>query len=268
MKIVIILILIFCLFLYWQNKGVTVSDIKYNNNKVPKEFIGYKIVQISDFHNTKFGKNLFNKIKSCNADIMVITGDMIDRRDYRLDIAVDFIRKIDIPIYFVSGNHEAWTYKYEEIKQAFLNENVIILENEKINIVKNKAKLNLHGVRDPGFMTEGYEFETPKDEINQYLKTKVDKSEFNILLSHRPELMETYVDNEIDLVLTGHAHGGQIRLPFIGGLYAPSQGVLPKYDGGLYKENKTTMYLSRGIGKSKFPFRIFNRPEIVSITLY
>ena len=96
---------------------------------------------------------------------------------------------------------------------------------------------------------------------------KYDKNQFSILLSHRPEVFNVYVDNKIDLVLTGHAHGGQIRIPFIGGLIAPNQGIFPKYTSGVFEEDATTMIVSRGIGNSILPYRINNRPELVIVTL-
>ena len=107
--------------------------------------------------------------------------------------------------------------------------------------------------------------------ISEMMRTAtrgIDLSTFTILLSHRPEKFESYVDQPLDLVFTGHAHGGQIRLPFIGGIVAPSQGWFPKYTDGLFEAGETTMVVNRGIGNSVFPLRVFNRPEIVEMTLY
>lgn len=264
---IILAFILLIIFLYWQNKCVTVSHVKYQNIKIPKEFDGFKVLQISDFHNTKFGKNLITKINSCNADIVVITGDIIDRRDYKLEISVNLIKQINLPIYFVSGNHEAWADKYDEIKTSLQNENVIVLENEQTQITKGSSFINIIGVRDPGFVLGFYTRETQKSEMEEYLAKSVDSSKFNLLLSHRPEIMAVYAKSKVDLVLTGHAHGGQVRLPWIGGLFAPNQGIFPKYDSGLYKENETTMYLSRGVGKSRMPIRLFNRPELVLVEL-
>ena len=103
---------------------------------------------------------------------------------------------------------------------------------------------------------------------SEIVKVELDNTKYNILLSHRPELFDTYVEKKINLILTGHAHGGQIRIPFIGGIVAPNQGFFPKYTSGVIEKNKTTMVVSRGIGNSIIPLRINNRPELVVITLY
>jgi predicted MPP superfamily phosphohydrolase len=95
----------------------------------------------------------------------------------------------------------------------------------------------------------------------------ISEEEFTLLLSHRPEMFDTYVEKDVDLVFSGHAHGGQFRIPFVGGVFAPNQGLFPKYDSGIYSEGNTTMVVSRGIGNSAFPFRINNRPEVILVEL-
>ena len=124
------------------------------------------------------------------------------------------------------------------------------------------------GLDDPAFNT----FNHSEDYMNEGIikKELIDinnDKRFRILLSHRPELFDLYVDNNIDVAFTGHAHGGQVIIPFIGGIIAPNQGFWPKYYKGMYTKNNTTMILSRGLGNSVIPQRIFNRPEIVSLTL-
>lgn len=253
------------LFVNWQNNHIIINRINYINSKVPDEFIGYKIAHISDLHNKKFGKKqkrLEKKIKEVSPDIIVITGDLIDRRRYDLESAMEFIEagmKI-APVYYVSGNHEAWSGKYEEIKDRLSSLGVVILDDRKTEIIKDKEKIEIIGLADPAFSTNTFKLE-------EKLKSMSEDSVFQILLCHRPELFKIYIREKIDLIFSGHAHGGQIRIPFIGGLLAPDQGLFPKYTSGLYEEGESSLVVSRGLGNSIFPIRIFNRPEIIVLTL-
>lgn len=185
-----------------------------------------------------------------------------------IDVAINFIKEINdiAPVYFITGNHEANLSNYSYLEEKLEENKVIILDNELQVLKENDSEINLIGINDPTMKHSPYE----KDE--DIIKNELDSIDYNkdnytILLSHRPELFENYVDNEIDLVLTGHAHGGQIRIPFIGGLIAPNQGLFPKYTSGKKEKDKTTMIISRGIGNSILPFRVNNRPELVVITL-
>ena len=267
--LVVGIIIVFCI---WQNDSVIITNINYTNNKIPNEFNEYKIAQISDLHNKKFGKNqkyLIRKIKEVSPDIIVVTGDLVDRRTYNLEVAMELINEaIKIaPIYYVSGNHEAWSGKYNEISQRLTNSGVIILDDTFAQISKNNYKIAIMGLSDPGFVTSQYSNETNTSKLEENIKTLSNNEEFKILLSHRPELFDIYVNNKLDLVFTGHAHGGQIRLPFIGAIIAPNQGFFPKYTSGEYKKDNTSMIVNRGLGNSTFPIRIFNRPEIVVVTM-
>lgn len=182
---------------------------------------------------------------------------------------MDLVKQIvDIaPVYYVSGNHEAWSGHYDEIKKALLSENVKVLDNDSVDIQKGEDSITLIGVKDPDFLTSNYIEGTDYSELEKYLESVSKDNDFEILLSHRPELMWLYKKCKVDLVFTGHVHGGQIRLPFVGGIIGPDQGFFPKYDSGEFVEEDTTMILSRGLGNSVFPFRIFNRPEFVLVEL-
>ena len=111
-------------------------------------------------------------------------------------------------------------------------------------------------------------FDFTADIISMEIESAENREEYKILLSHRPEVFDTYVEKKMNLVLCGHAHGGQFRLPLIGGMIAPNQGLFPKYDGGIYEKESTTMVVSRGIGNSIIPVRFNNRPEVVMIVLH
>jgi hypothetical protein len=244
------------------------------SGKIPDSFDQFKIVQISDLHNKLFGKDqekLLDKDREQMPDSIIITGDLIDQRKYNLHNAMIFIRgavKI-APVYYVSGNHEAWSGHYETIQNSLIEAGVIVLENSEIDFVKGEDSIKIMGVSDPDFLTSSYFEGTDASLLEKTLNEwSIDENvNFRILLSHRPELFDVYHGANIDLVFSGQAHGGQIRLPFIGGLVAPDQGFLPKYTSGSYTEGSTTMYVSRGLGNSIVPQRLFNRPEIVVVTL-
>lgn len=260
------------LFFLWQNNNITITEINYYNDKIPDGFNGYSIVHISDLHNKSFGKNqeyLLKKVRIAEPDIIVITGDLVDRRKYNLDIAMKFIdgaMKI-APIYYVSGNHEAWSKDYKNISQRLLDYGVKILDDNKVALKEGKYEIEILGLSDPGFLTSNYLKGTDLSKLKEELSKLSDDSTFQILLSHRPELFDLYTDENIDIIFSGHAHGGQFRIPLIGGLVAPDQGLFPKYTSGAYVQNQSTLIVSRGLGNSIIPVRIFNRPEIIKVTL-
>ncbi|EEK69998.1 MULTISPECIES: metallophosphoesterase [Bacillus cereus group] len=260
------------IFLYLQNNLISITEVKITSSKIPSSFKGYKILQISDLHNKKFGDNqdvLIQKVKSINPDIIAITGDLIDSKSYDAEISMQVIRELvkEYPVYFVTGNHEKWSGKYNSLEKKLKKQHVTVLRNEHVIIQKGGHEINLLGIDDPEFNTGDIdEGSIVKDAIVK-AKIETQPDRYNVLLSHRPEFLEEYAEEQVDLVLSGHAHGGQVRLPFIGGLVAPNQGILPKYTAGLYEQQNTSMIVSRGLGNSIIPQRIFNRPEIVVVQL-
>ena len=269
--IIIVLLSLISYYLYYENNTLQVSNYIVTSDRVPEDFNNYKIVQISDFHNTKSKKlhnSLVKEIKNIKPNIIVITGDFIDGNRTDVNTSITLIKNIkDIaPIYYVTGNHEASTESYSKLQEELINNNVIILNGKSEVIENNDGIINLIGLDDPAFNGDPYRDDktTIKDELKAIT---YDKSNFTILLSHRPEQINTYAEENFDLVLSGHAHGGQIRIPFLGGLVAPNQGLFPKYTSGLYEKDDTKMIVSRGIGNSIIPFRINNRHELVVITL-
>jgi len=253
-------------FLYWQDNGLMFTKMNYEGD-IPKAFQGYKILQISDLQNKVFGreqKPVLKKINASSPDIIVITGDLLDRHEGRTDVetAMEFIHEITnvAPVYFVSGNHEHQSGEWEELLEELVAAGVTVLENGKSIIEKDGETITLLGLSDKS-VNPHY------DKILHTLMAGQEDS-FNILLSHRPELFDAYVNENLDLVFTGHAHGGQIVIPFLRqGIFAPHQGFFPKYTEGMHEKDGTVMVVSRGLGNSSFPFRIFNRPELIEVTL-
>jgi len=261
--------LFFCI---WQNNSIMITRFEYADEGIPSEFDGFTIVHVSDLHNKEFGpqqEDIVEKVKSISPDIIVITGDLVDRRKYNLEVAMDFVEKASevAPVYFVSGNHEAWSGKYDLIKSRLTAAGVIVLDNEKTELIKGNSSIRILGLSDPDFLTSEYLNGTDTSEMEAQLCGWSAGNDFNILLSHRPELFDLYSENGMDLVFSGHAHGGQFGIPGIGGLVAPDQGFFPKYYGGRYSNFSTCMFVSRGLGNSIIPIRLFNRPEIIAVVL-
>lgn len=275
--IAIFLLFIFFLmtFCYINNNVIEIKNIDYVNNKIPAAFDGFKILQVSDLHNKEFNENqsdLVNNTNSIDPDIIVLTGDIVDKRRYDIEPVIEYISQVapKYPIYFVSGNHEMSSNKYDVVCSELKKLGVHVIDNDTAIIEKGNARITLLGAQDISFMNNDSNYSNTKDRFNTmigYLKNS-STTDFNILLSHRPEEINTYVRNDINLVFSGHAHGGQVRLPLVGGIYAPHQGLFPKYTNGIYKKRNTSMVVSRGLGNSRFPLRIFNLPELVVVTLY
>ena len=260
-------------FFKWQNNSITISEIAFKSNTIPESFNGYKILQISDLHNKEFGSKqskILGKIEKINPDIIVITGDLIDSNNTNIDVAMDLIDGIIniAPIYYVSGNHEAWSGSYNDLKSKLKNSGVMVLDNKKIEVFNDSDSIDIIGLADTSFMESDWlEYGSNSETKNLLNKLAEDNTNFKILLSHRPELFDIYSNSNVNLVFSGHAHGGQFRLPFIGGLIAPDQGFFPKLTEGIHTSNNTSMIISRGLGNSIIPVRIFNRPELIVVTL-
>ena len=256
----------------WGNKALELNTYTISSDRLPEAFDGYAIAHVSDLHNTEMGKGnekLLGMLRDAEPDIIAITGDLIDSRKTDIDVALQFAEaamKI-APCYYVTGNHEARVSEYKELKEGLIGLGVVVLDDQRMELEQSGEKILLLGVNDPSFQTD-YLLGDSETVMEGKLQDISDaENEFTILLSHRPELFQVYADNNIDLVLSGHAHGGQFRLPFVGGLAAPNQGLFPEYDTGLYTDKNTNMIVSRGIGNSILPFRFNNRPEVILIEL-
>ena len=272
--LIVSVLAILCLGIWtlWGNIALEVNEYEIVSDRIPEAFTGFRIAQVSDLHNKDFGEGygqLLTLLSEINPDIIVVTGDLIDSRHTDLDIALEFAWQAGkiARVYYVSGNHEARVPEYEDLKNGLVKAGVVILENQKVQITREGESITLMGIDDPSFL-EDYLFGDSETVARQAIEDLQNESDgYTILLSHRPELFDLYVDTGMDLVFSGHAHGGQFRLPLVGGLVAPNQGFFPKYDAGQFNEENTTMIVSRGVGNSIIPIRFNNRPEIVLVTL-
>lgn len=264
--------LFFVIWIAWGNRAIQITTYEVSSPKISKSLGGYTIVQVADLHNEDFGddqKKLISNIQKIEPDMIAVTGDVIDLHHTRIEVAMRFIKEAMkiAPVYYVTGNHEGWSSEYENLKEQLINAGVKIMDGETVQVSLHQEKINLMGIPDPTFYWGGESLENGEIVDREISAISVPEDTYTILLTHRPELFSVYVKNHIDLVLSGHAHGGQFRVPFIGGLFAPDQGVLPKYTAGIFTEGNTKMIVSRGLGNSIFPFRINNRPELVVVKL-
>ena len=272
LTLISLLLIIFIGWTLWGNTALEVNEYEIVSDRIPQGFDGFRIAQVSDLHNAEFGEGnskLIQLLSQTEPDIILLTGDLIDSRQTDLDIALEFAWQAGkiARVYYVSGNHEARVPEYEDLKIGLVKAGVVILENQKVQITREGESITLMGIDDPSFQ-EDYLFGDSESVARQAITDLQNESDgYTLLLSHRPELFDLYVDTGIDLVFSGHAHGGQFRLPFVGGLVAPNQGFFPKYDAGLFTEENTTMLVSRGVGNSIIPVRFNNRPEIIIVTL-
>lgn len=272
LSVVAAIIFALVVWIAWGNSALELNTYTISSSHLPESFDGYRIAHVSDLHNTEMGKDnekLLAMLRDAVPDMIAITGDLIDSRNTDIEVALQFVREaVKIaPCYYVTGNHEARVNEYGELKAGMEAAGVIVLEDARTEISLEGDTITLIGVNDPSYQTD-YLFGDSETVMSTKLEElHTDNDGFTILLSHRPELFDTYADHDIDLILSGHAHGGQFRLPFIGGLVAPNQGLFPEYDAGIYTEDNTNMLVSRGIGNSILPFRINNRPEMILIEL-
>lgn len=259
-------------WLWWGNRAVMVHTISVTDQRLPQEFEGFRIAQISDLHNEVFGTGngeLLTLLAGTRPDIIIITGDLVDSRRTDVSAALEFVRgAVEIaPVYYVAGNHESRIpEEFWMLERCMENLGVSVLRGERTLLTREGAAIALIGVDDPTFQD--------KDSANwpgiveEELGRLREEGLYSILLIHRPELLETYARAGMNLVFSGHAHGGQVRIPFVGGVIAPNQGFFPQYDGGLYTMGDTQMVVSRGLGNSLCPLRVNNRPEIVLAELH
>ena len=271
-KILIVLFIISAVFVAAFYNGLVARKYKVKISGANEGTA--KIVVLADLHNTFYGENqekLIAKIEKQKPDLILLTGDMID--DYnRTAATTELLSGITgmALVYCVTGNHEFWTGRAREIIEIIEGYGVTVLRNETVDIEINGIEIVLCGTDDPDVIyysdEDEYKNMSSPDELLKAFDG-LDDGNINILMAHRPERIEQYKKYPFDLVLSGHAHGGQVRIPLIiNGLFAPDQGWFPKYAGGRYVHGELTHIVSRGLSLKTLP-RIFNPPEIVVVTL-
>ena len=265
-KTIIMRLTIFTLLLasavIWSNSYIETENIIYSGSDIPEAFDGVKIVHLSDYHNHggNYEDRLVSKIKSAEPDYIFLTGDQVDSYLTDTDNINSFFRKVSetAPCYLVWGNHEKSldTNEFIKIKNSAENCGITVLDGESADIERNGQKITVTGT-----------YSCPED-FSVYSE-KNDSDNFNIWLHHFPEDFEKTADGtksagcQMDLMFSGHAHGGLIRLPFTDGLFAPGQGFFPEYSSGIYTYNGSSMIVSRGLGNSSITLRLFDPFHLV-----
>lgn len=249
-------------FLILSSTKLAVTQYTYSSERVPASFDGYKIVQLSDIHCKSFGKDnqkLIDEINALEPDLILITGDSVDSSHQDLSPLENLFRGISntAPIYVISGNHEfEQDTPYEEFLTLCDTYGIHNLDNQKVTITEGNDAIQLVGI-DALNMKAHWDFG---------FLTRDNPDMFSILLNHYPGQIVYLAQYGYDIILSGHMHGGIIRIPHFGGLIGNKRELFPKYDAGKFTAIDTTMYVSRGLGDARIP-RINNRPEIVCITL-
>jgi len=259
-------------FLYRENNQIDTTAVTIQSEKLPAAFNDYTILQIADLHGKSFGsrqKVLLKKVNKLQPDVILMTGDLIDSRRNGEEEALLLMKQLtpDYPVYFVTGNHEVRLNLTILPKLERLG--VTVLRNTSVPLERDGQFIELLGIDDPTTTRWSEGLQEP-DGIRKSLDQAQSTAEpraFQLLMAHRPEYLPLYAERKVDLVLSGHAHGGQIRLPFTDGMYAPGQGFFPELTAGQHTMENTRLIISRGLGNSLFPFRIFNHPELIVVTL-
>ena len=271
--VLVVVSLLLLLFLNDKaNQNVKITRYTYADEEIPRAFDNSKIMVISDLHNAPFSEQIIKHIKTEKPDYVVMTGDMVQLPDTSADNTikiVDAAVKMNIPVYAVSGNHDRQCGKYDEILGALWAHGAYMLEYDSVRLHKDEESIVLMGIKDPkrDIVTEE-KIEAIRGNIKYQLSRR--KDYFTILLSHRADLYPQIKDTGVDLILSGHLHGGLIRMPFVGGLIDVDGKVSlsDDYEYGVYKEGESaTMIVSGGCDKNLKKKRFFNPPEVLLITL-
>lgn len=264
-------------FCWYQNNGLTVTRYRLGGMRVSRPM---KIVHLSDLHSKRFGKDngkLLAKVAACSPDLIAVTGDFINDTDRRFCRTAQVIGRLCklAPVVYIPGNHEYRSKEYASILEAIRQEGAVVLQNETAVLHVAGTPVCVLGLEERQGTYRSYrQMRRGKYRYRDYGKAfsaLAQQPGLRLVLCHYPENFamtgdKAYKQYDFDLQLSGHAHGGQWRFPLIGGLYAPGQGLFPKYVSGVFGDHPV-MVVSRGLGRSSFPLRLFNRPEVVEITL-
>lgn len=271
-----IIFLLLLLFLYDQNNCLQTTAYTIKGNvKSP-----IKITHLSDLHGKQFGRHnqrLIKAVFDTKPDLIVFTGDLVTDSKTNFESSISFLRALTqkVPVIYIPGNHEHRGGNLEQITTSLRQNGIQVLQNSFLELTVNGQPIVLLGLDENQGSFAAYQ--ARKDGVYQYqdntelFKQLSQKEGYRLLLSHYPENFAcigslSYQNFDFDLMLSGHAHGGQFRLPFLGGVIAPGQGFFPPYTEGMHGTHPK-LIISRGLGNSGFPFRLFNQPEIVSITI-
>ncbi len=248
-KLIIIILIVLLLNVFFEVNFPKINEVSIESDKIESEI---RIIQISDLHGKKFSESIFQKIKEKNPDAIVLTGDLVDEKTKDYADVYSFVESLNLneaPIYYVSGNHDLSHKDVGIFNQELAKRGVVILDGKRVEL----REIDIYGL--------GY--------YSDLSKTEKPEAGFSLLLLHDAFPVVKEGGMGFDLILSGHTHGGQVRLPFLGAVFVPGQGFFAKYDKGLFSLNeKTRLYIDSGLGNTFFPLRFLNRSQISLITIY
>jgi hypothetical protein len=257
-------------FVIWDNNALEVTRAEFSSVRLPAGFDGLVVVQLSDLHGKEFGegnKRLLDEVAAQSPDLIALTGDLVDeytKQPLQYAAAIGAALSALAPTYYVTGNHEWVLRQAEDICAALERVGVTCLRNQTVSIERGGERILLSGVDDPNAYADQ---KTPEDVTRELLEA-YGENDFRLLLAHRNNHFATeYYRLGYDLTLAGHGHGGLVRLPFTDGLVDPHQGLFPSYTAGFYTVEGAELFVSRGLGNIFPSARLFNRPEVVALTL-
>lgn len=260
---IFLILLLLAIFFYWQNFTVQTELVTVECNGLPSRFDGLRIVQISDLHGRSFGEDnakLLSAVTEADPDLICITGDLFNTAEEMQELSSFLQSLCEIaPTYYVTGNHE---WKAENVRELLADVEALgvqVLRNEYVHLGDG---LVLAGVDDP---CGPYDQKTPEQLVSE-IRANVEES-FIVMLDHRNDRLAQWAELGVDLVLSGHCHGGVVRLPYVGGLFGTKRELFPDYDAGMYRNGRTQLYVSRGLGYSRVHIRLFNRPHLPVLIL-
>lgn len=264
--IMLLLIIAAAALIYDSNTRVVVTEYTVSSPLLPESFEGFTVVQLSDIHGARLGKGkegLLEKTAAAGPDIIAITGDMLDENSDAETLAMLLEELSEIaPVYYVSGNHEWGARRMDEVKELLARHGAVYLSNGYELLTRGEDSIVLAGVDDPN---GPYDMKTP-EEVVDIIESEQGVS-FRLLLAHRNYWVEKYPELEVDIIMCGHAHGGIVRLPFVGGVLGTGFELFPEHVDGAVESGRYTMIVSRGLGNSIPVPRVFNNPEIVVLKL-
>lgn len=270
---VILLVVIAAVVLLWTDSRFRIVTTEYicESARLPENFDGFRVVQLSDLHGYSYGKDncrLVERVADCEPDLIVLTGDFIDSAE-EIPVTETLAGALMelAPVYFVSGNHDWGSGAAADLEVALERQGVVWLHNEYVTLERGESEIVLAGVEDPNSWAEMLQ----PDELVDIIKNERPE-DYILFLGHRNNFVSLYPDLKVDIILAGHAHGGIVRLPGIGGLLGTEHNLFPEYDKGRFSAENYDLILSAGLGDSMLPnemisARFLNNPEVVCVTL-
>ncbi len=254
-------------FLFWSNFVIDTESVQIELKKLPSAFENLRIVELADLHGREFDTDnayLLQAVRAAKPDLICINGDLLDENTDQSMLKPLLRGLCEIaPTFYVTGNHEWQLDNLQTVLRKMEEYGVTVLQNEYTVLVRGEARLVIAGVNDP---CGPWDQKTPQELVAQIRKEEGDDACI-LMLAHRNDTIDMWAELGVDLVLTGHCHGGVVRLPFVGGVFGTKRRLFPEYDAGLFAKENTRLFVSRGLGYTNVRLRLFNRPHLPVLTL-